>query len=141
LFDVQVRKLQFKCGFTAKKTEGRVMKLKLRKIVVVLTAALPLAAAAIPTKAEAFGFLAPALIGAVLIGSGGYGSGAWGGGGYAEGGYGGGGYGGGGYGYGGYGGDRCCRRDWVPPPPPRCCYYDGGWDRGRGWGGGGYDGW
>src|SRR4029077_12085149 len=43
-------------------TEGRVMKRKLRKIAVVLTAAIPLAAAAIPTKAEAFGFLAPALV-------------------------------------------------------------------------------
>ncbi len=113
------------------------MKLKLRKIAVVLTAALPLAAAAIPTKAEAFGFLVPALIGTALIGAGSYGSGAWGGG-YAEGGYG---Y--GGYGYGGYGGGGCCRQDWAPPPPPppRCCYY-GGWDRGRdGWGRGGYDGW
>jgi hypothetical protein len=117
------------------------MKRKLRKIAVVLTAAIPLAAAAIPTKAEAFGFLAPALVGAMLIGAGGQGGGAWGGGG-PWGGYG---YGygyGNGYGYGGYGGSGCCRRDWAPPPPPpRCCYY-GDWDRGRGgWGGDDYDGW
>ena len=98
------------------------MKLKLRRIAVVLTAALPLAAATIPTKAEAFGFLlAPALLGSALLGSG-----AFGGGGYAYGG----GYGGGGY---AYGGDGCCRQV-RPPPPPPCCYYgrgrgdwDGGW--------------
>src|SRR6266700_5788552 len=116
------------------------MKRKLSKIAVVLTAAIPLAATAIPTKAEAFGFLAPALIGAMLVGAGGSGSGAWGGGapwgGYAEGGYG-----DGGYGYGAYGRGGCCRQDWAPPPrPPRCCYYRG-WDRGRGWDGDGYDGW
>ena len=113
------------------------MKRKLRKIAVVLTAAIPLVATAIPTKAEAFGFLAPALIGAALMGAGGYGSGGWRGG-YAEGGYG---Y--GGYGYGEYGGRACCRPRWTPPPPPppRCCYY-GGWDRGRGgWDGSDYDGW
>jgi hypothetical protein len=116
------------------------MKRKLRKIAVVLTAAIPLAAAAIPTKAEAFGFLAPALVGAALMGAGG----AWGGGGpwggYAEGGYANGGY---GYGYGyGYGSGGCCRQRWAPPPPPpRCCYY-GDWDRGRGgWDGSDYDGW
>ncbi len=61
------------------------MKLKLRRIAVVLTAALPLAAATIPTKAEAFGFLlAPALLGSALLG------GAFGGGGYGGSGYGGG---------------------------------------------------
>ena len=44
---------------------------KLRKIAVVLTAALTVAAASIPTKAEAFGFLlAPALIGSAFIGAG-----------------------------------------------------------------------
>lgn len=111
------------------------MKRKLSKIAVVLTAAIPLAATAIPTKAEAFGFLAPALIGAVLVGAGGSGSGAWGGGAPW------GGYGYGGYGYGGYGRGGCCRQDWAPPPPPpRCCYYRG-WDRGRGWDDDGYDGW
>ena len=116
------------------------MNLKLRKITVVLTAALTLGAAAIPTKAEAFGFLAPALIGAALMGSGGPGSDfrgdgrPWGG--YAERGYD-----DGGYDYGGYGRGDCCRQDWAPPPPPRCCYYNG-WDRGRGgWRGDGYGGW
>lgn len=114
------------------------MKLKLRKIAVVLTAALPLAAAAIPTKAEAFGFLiAPVLIGAAIVGAGSHAGGAW------DDGYGGDGYGGGsGYGGGyGYGGGGCCRQEWAPPPPPPCCYTRG-WDRGReGWGRGGYDGW
>jgi hypothetical protein len=52
------------------------MKLKLRRIAVVLTAALPLAAATIPTKAEAFGFLlAPALLGSALLGAGAFGGG------------------------------------------------------------------
>ena len=61
-----------------------------------LTAALPLAAATIPTKAEAFGFLlAPALLGSALLGAGTFGGG----------GYGGSAYGGGDYAYGGgYGG-------------------------------------
>jgi len=76
------------------------MKLKFRRIAVVLTAALPLAAATIPTKAEAFGFLlAPALLGSAVLGAGAFG--------------------GGGYGYGGgYVGYGCCRQ--VPPP---CCNY------------------
>ena len=89
------------------------MKLKLRRIAVVLAAALPLAAATIPTKAEAFGFLlAPALLGSALLGGGGYGGSGYGGGDYA------------------YGGGGCCRQ--VSPPPP-CCYYRrgrGGWDSG-----------
>ena len=105
------------------------MKMKLRSTAVVLTAALPLAAATIPTKAEAFGFLlAPALIGSAIIGAG---SGAWAGG-----------YGGGGYAYGGgYGGYGCCVQVpppapccyyQPPPPPPPCCYYGGRWGAGRG---------
>lgn len=106
------------------------MKLKLRSTAVVLTAALPLAAATIPTKAEAFGFLlAPALIGSAIIGAG---SSAWAGG-----------YGGGGYAYGGYGccvqipppPPPCCYYQ-PPPPPPPCCYYGGRWGAGRG----GWDG-
>ena len=77
------------------------MMLNLRIIAIVLTTALPLATVAIPTKAEAFGFLAPALVGAVLMGSAGPGGEArgdgreWGG--YAERGY------DGGYAYDGYG--------------------------------------
>src|SRR6266699_3075727 len=85
------------------------MKLKLRRIAVVLTAALPLAAATIPTKAEAFGFLlAPALLGSALLGAGAFGGGGYGGSGYGGGdyAYGGGGYGGGGYGRVGSGGGR-----------------------------------
>ncbi len=59
------------------------MKLKLRKIAVVLTAALPLAAANVPTKAEAFGFLlAPVLLGSALLGAGALGGGGYGGDGY-----------------------------------------------------------
>src|SRR5882757_4113009 len=59
------------------------MKLKLRRIAVVLAAALPLAAATIPTKAEAFGFLlAPALLGSALLGAGAFGGGGYGGSGY-----------------------------------------------------------
>ena len=73
------------------------MMLKLRRIAVVLTAALTLAAASVPTNAEAFGFLlGPALLGPVLLGAGGWGragGGPWGGGG----GWGGGGWDGGGY--------------------------------------------
>ncbi len=62
------------------------MKLKLRRIAVVLTAALPLAAATIPTKAEAFGFLlAPALLGSALLGAGAFGGGGYGGSGYGGG--------------------------------------------------------
>jgi hypothetical protein len=99
------------------------MMLKLGRIAVVSTAVLALAVATIPTKAEAFGFLVPAIIGSAIIGAG---SGAWGGGGACCG------YGGGGYAYGGYG---CCVQ--VPPPPP-CCYYGGGWGGGRGYYGGGY---
>ncbi len=81
--------------------------LKLGRIAVVSTAALTLAAATIPTKAEAFGFLlAPALLGSAFLGAVGSGGGYYGGGGgYYGGGYGGdygGGYGGGyGRGYGG----------------------------------------
>ena len=102
------------------------MMLKSGRIAVVSTAALTLAAATIPTKAEAFGFLAPVIIGSAIIGAG---SGAWGGGGA---------YGGGGYAYGGgYGGYGCCVQV-PPPPPPPCCYYGGGWGGGRGYYGGGH---
>ena len=101
------------------------MMLKLGRIAVVSAAALTLAAASIPTKAQAFGFLAPAIIASAIIGAG---SGAWGGARACCD------YGGGGYAYGGYG---CCVQ--VPPPPP-CCYYGGGWGGGRGYYGGGYGG-
>jgi hypothetical protein len=130
LFDVSVGK-QIDNG-------RRVMMLKLGRIAVVSTAALTLAAATIPTKAEAFGFLlAPALIGSAFLGTLGSGDGYYGG--------------GGGY----YGGGCCqvasppCCQVYVPPPPPPCCVYGGGY-RGRygggyrgGYGGGyagGYDG-
>ena len=54
---------------------------KLSRIAVVLTAALALAAASIPTKAEAFGFLlAPALLGSAFLGAVGSGGGYYGGG-------------------------------------------------------------
>ena len=50
------------------------MMLKLRRIAVVLTAALTLAAASIPTNAEAFGFvIGPALLVPVFLGAGGWG--------------------------------------------------------------------
>jgi hypothetical protein len=106
------------------------MMLKLGRIAVVSTVALSLAAATIPTKAEAFGFLlAPVLIGSAFIGAGAYGSGAWGSGGaYGP------------YGAGPYGGGGDCCRVWAPPPPPPCCYYGDRWGAGRaGWGGGGWD--
>jgi hypothetical protein len=102
------------------------MMLKLGRIAVVSTVALSLAAATIPTKAEAFGFLlAPVLIGSAFIGAGAYGSGAWGGGGA---------YGGEVYGGGPYGGGGDCCRVWAPPPPPPppCCYYGDRWGAGRG---------
>ena len=65
------------------------MMLKLGRIAVVSTAALTLAAATIPTKAEAFGFLlAPALLGSAFLGAVGSGGGYYGGGGgYYGGGY------------------------------------------------------
>src|SRR5258708_16705255 len=92
------------------------MMLKLGKIAVVSTAALTLAAATIPTKAEAFGFLlAPALLGSAFLGAVGSGGGYYGG--------------GGGY----YGGGccqvappPCCQVYVPPPPPPPCCVYGGG---------------
>ena len=101
----------------------------LRRIAVVLTAALTFAAATIPTKAEAFGFLlGPVLLGSAFIGAG---AGGWG-------------RGDGGPWGGGGGWDNGCGgcQAWAPPPPPppRCCYY-GDWDGGRGgWGRGGYGG-
>ena len=132
---------QTKCGFTPNKKRGRrVMLLKLRRITAVLTAALTLAAASIPTNVEAQGFYGPGYVGA-----GGWGRGAW--------------DGGGGWGGGGWGGcGCCCRRVWVPPPPPPppccCCggygYGGGGYGGvgyggvgygGVGYGGGGYGGW
>jgi len=123
----------YKCGFTAKQKQGCVMMPKFGRIAVVSTAVLTFAAATVPTKADAFGFLlAPALIGSAIIGAG---AGAWGGGPYGGGPYAGGSYG-------------CCQV-WAPPPPPPpppCCYYGGqGWGRGGygggGYGGGGYGGW
>ena len=54
--------------------------LKFSRMAVVLTAALSLAAASIPTKAEAFGFLlAPALFGSALLGAGAFSGGGYGG--------------------------------------------------------------
>jgi hypothetical protein len=116
----------YKCGLTAKQNNRRsVMMLKFGRVVVVSTAALALAAATIPSKAEASG--------------------------YFPGGYGAVGYGGGGY----YGsGSGCGCQAYVPPPPPPCCrvyappprpccVYGNGWDRGGYYGGGygvGYDG-
>jgi hypothetical protein len=88
------------------------MMLKLGRIAVVSMAAFTFAAATIPTKAEAFGFLlAPALLGSAFLGA--LGSG------------------------GGYYGGGCCQV-YAPPPPPPCCVYGGGW--GRGGYGGGYGG-
>ena len=107
------------------------MLLKLRRTAVVLAAGLTLAAASIPTQAEAYGFLvAPAFVAA-----GGWGRGAYG--------YGGGPYGGGGWDNAGWGGGGCgcCCQVVVPPPPPPpppCCCC-GGWN--RGYDGGGYGGW
>ncbi len=96
------------------------MMLKFGRIAVVSTAVLTLAAATIPSKAEAFGFF--------------------------PGGYGPVGYGGGGS----YGGGCGCQVYVPPPPPPccrvyappPCCVYGGGgWDRGGyGYYGGGYGG-
>ena len=110
------------------------MMLKLGRIAVVSMAAFTFAAATIPTKAEAFGFLlAPALLGSAFLGAVGSGGGYYGGG-------------------GGYYGAGCCQvyappppppccQVYVPPPPPPCCVYGGGWGRG-GYGGygGGYGG-
>src|SRR5258708_10994171 len=108
------------------------MMLKLGRIAVVSTAALTLAAATIPTKAEAFGFLlAPALLGSAFLGAVGSGGGYYGG--------------GGGY----YGGGccqvappPCCQVYVPPPPPPPCCVYGGGYGGryGRGFGGRGFCG-
>ena len=97
------------------------MMLKLGRIAVVSTAALTLAAATIPTKAEAFGFLlAPALLGSAFLGAVGSGGGYYGGG-------------------GGYYGGGCCQV-YAPPPPPPCCVYggDGDWSEPGGWSGQGY---
>src|SRR5450631_298404 len=98
------------------------MMLKLSRIAVVSTAALTLAAATIPTKAEAFGFLlAPALLGSAFLGAVGSGGGYYGGG-------------------GGYYGGGCCQV-YAPPPPPPCCVYGGGYGGGYGGDyGGGYGG-
>ena len=65
------------------------MLLRLRRIAVVLTATLTLAAASIPTNVEAHGFL----FGPALLGAGAWGGGPWGGG-----------WGGGGWGNAGWGG-------------------------------------
>src|ERR1700688_2704845 len=105
------------------------MMLKLGKIAVVSTAALTLATATIPTKAEAFGFLlAPALLGSAFLGAVGSGGGYYGGG-------------------GGYYGGGCCQVYappppppccvYAPPPPPPCCVYGGGYGGGYGCGYGG----
>ena len=95
------------------------MMLKFGRIAVVSTAVLSLAAATIPSKAEAFGYFPG--------GPGGYGPVGWGG---------------------GFVGGGCGCQVYVPPPPPPCCYvpppccvYGGGWNRGfygGGYGGGGY---
>jgi hypothetical protein len=116
------------------------MMLKFGRGVVVLTAALTLVAASIPSFAEAQGY-GPA---------GGWGGGPWGGGGYYGAGYNGTGY---------YGAGCGCAPPPPPPcclPPPRpCCVYGGGyypdpvWAEPGGWGGpgrggygrGGYGGW
>ncbi len=106
------------------------MMLKFGRIAVVSAAVLALAAATIPSRAEADGYY-----------RGGYGPV---GNGYRSGGY-----------YAGGGGCGC--QAYVPPPPPPpccrvyapqpCCGYGGGWDRGGYYGagygggyGGGYDG-
>ena len=97
------------------------MMLKFSRIALVSTAALTLAAAIIPSKAEAFVYY-----------PGGYGPVAYGGVGY-------------------YGGGCGCQVYVPPPPPPPCCrvygpqpwgVYGGGWDRGSYYGGGygGYNG-
>jgi hypothetical protein len=125
----QLANKKSKCGFTAKKIEGRVMMLKFGRIAVVSTTALALAAAIIPATAGAAEFY-PGAYGPV-------------------------GYGGGYYGGGYYGGPGCgcapppppCCRVYAPPPPPPCCvygggYYGGGYGRYAGgyYGGGGYGG-
>ena len=87
------------------------MLLKLRRITAVLTAALTLAAASIPTNAGAQGYV----YGPAYVGAGGWGRGAW--------------------DNAGWGGCGCCCRVYVPPPPPpRCCCCGG-------YGGGDYSGW
>jgi hypothetical protein len=97
------------------------MMLKFGRIAAVSAAALTLAAATVPSRAEAFGYYPNGY---------GYGPVAY----------------GGGYSYGGL----CGCQVYVPPPPPPpppccryapppCCAYDGGWNRG-GYGGGGYGG-
>jgi hypothetical protein len=104
------------------------MMLKFGRIAVVSATVLALAAAAIPSRAEADGYY-----------RGGYGPV---GNGYRSGGY--------------YAAERGCGcQAYVPPPPPPpppccrvyapppCCVYGGGWDRGSYYGagyGGGYDG-
>ena len=112
------------------------MLLKLRRITAVLTAVLTLAAASIPTNAEAQGFYGPAYAGAD-----GWGRGAWDNAGWDN---------------AGSRGCGCGRRVWVPPPPPPrpccCCggyggvrYGGGGYGDvgygGVGYGGDGYGGW
>ena len=99
------------------------MMLRFGRIAAVSTLAFALAAATIPTKAEAFGFLlAPALIGSAIIGAGAYGPGV-------------------------YGGGGCCQvyapppppccQVYAPPPPQLCCVYGGGYGGyGAGYGGG-----
>lgn len=108
----------------------------LRRITAVLTAALTLAAASIPTnvKAQGYGY------GPAYVGAGGWARGAW-----DEGGP----YGGGGWYNAGGGGCGCCCRVRVPPPPPPppccCCGGYGGVGYGGGvyggYGGVGYRGW
>ena len=98
------------------------MMLKFGRLAAVCAAALTLAAATIPSRAEAFGYYPNGYS---------YGPVAY----------------GGGYSYGGL----CGCQVYVPPPPPPpppccrvyapppCCAYDGGWNRG-GYGHGGYGG-
>jgi hypothetical protein len=109
----------------------RVMFRGLRRITVVLAAALTLAAGSIPTNAEAHGFL----FGPAFLGAGGWSGGGWGGGGWG----------------GGWGGCGCCCQAPPRPPccvgPPGCCggwgsvgWGGGGWNGGSGWNGGGWNG-
>jgi hypothetical protein len=131
---------QSRCGFAPNKSRGRrVMLLKLRRLTAVLAAALTLAAASIPTNAEAQGYYGPGYGGPAYVGAGDWGRGAWGGDGPWR---------GGGWDNAGWGGcGCCCRRVWVPPPPPppppRCCCCGGygGVGYGGGYYGGGDYGW
>jgi hypothetical protein len=127
LFNVRVRGQPIQVRVRPQINPGkRVMLPRLRRIAVALTAALTLAAASVPTNAEARGFF-------VGPGWGGWDRGAWVGGGPGWGG----GWGGGGWGNVGWGGGGCCVPPPPPPPPPCCCC--GGWN-GGGWNGGGWDG-